>query len=80
MKLEPDKIKGTSNFYKEIGPYIGLGLQLAVTVTLSVFIGIWLDNQFETKPILTVVFSFFGVFAGIYTFIKSVLKAGNDKK
>jgi len=80
MKLEPDKIKGTNNFYKEVGPYVGLGLQLAVTVTVMVFLGIWLDGQFETKPILTVVFAFFGVFTGMYTFIKSVLKAGNDKK
>jgi ATP synthase protein I len=80
MKLEPDKIKGAGNFYKEVGPYIGLGLQLAVTVTLMIFIGIWLDGQFQTKPILTVVFAFLGVFAGMYTFIKSVLKAGNDKK
>ncbi|HSW55827.1 MAG TPA: AtpZ/AtpI family protein [Ignavibacteriaceae bacterium] len=80
MKLEPDKIKGTNNFYKEVGPYVGLGLQLAVTVTVMVFVGIWLDGQFETKPILTVVLAFFGVFAGMYTFIKSVLKAGNDKK
>ncbi|HEY6437728.1 MAG TPA: AtpZ/AtpI family protein [Ignavibacteriaceae bacterium] len=80
MKLEPDKIKGASNFYKDVGPYVGLGLQLAVTVTVMVFIGIWLDGQFETKPILTIVFSFFGVVAGMYTFIKSALKAGNDKK
>ncbi len=80
MKLEPDKIKGTSNFYKDVGPYVGLGLQLAVTVTVMVFLGIWLDGQFETKPILTIVFAFFGVFAGMYTFIKSVLKAGNDKE
>ena len=80
MKLEPDKIKGTSNYYKEIGPYIGLGLQLAVTVTVMVFIGIWLDGQFETKPVLTIVFAFLGVVTGMYTFIKSVLKAGNDKK
>jgi len=80
MKLEPDKIKGTSNFYKDVGPYIGLGLQLAVTVTVMVFIGIWLDGKFETTPILTIVCAFFGVFAGMYTFIKSVLKAGNDKK
>jgi ATP synthase protein I len=80
MKLEPDKLKGASNFYKDVGPYIGLGLQLAVTVTAMVFLGIWLDGQFETQPILTIVLSFFGVFAGLYTFIKSVLKAGNDKK
>jgi len=80
MKLEPDKLKGASNFYKDVGPYIGLGLQLAVTVTAMVFLGIWLDGQFETQPILTIVLSFLGVFAGLYTFIKSVLKAGNDKK
>jgi ATP synthase protein I len=80
MKLEPDKIKGASNFYRDAGPYIGLGFQLAVTVTIMVFIGIWLDGQFETKPILTIVFAFLGVFVGMYTFIKSVLKAGNDKK
>jgi F0F1-type ATP synthase assembly protein I len=52
---------------------------LAVTVTAMVFLGIWLDGQFETKPILTIILAFFGVFAGMYTFIKSVLKAGNDK-
>ena len=80
MKLEPEKIKGAGNFYKDVGPYVGLGLQLAVTVTVMVFIGIWLDGYFETKPILTVVFAFLGVFTGMYTFIKSVLKAGNDKK
>ncbi len=80
MKLEPDKKKGANDFYKDVGPYIGLGLQLAVVVTVMVFLGIWLDNQFETKPILTVIFAFLGVFTGMYTFIKSVLKAGNDKK
>ena len=80
MKLEPDKIKGASNFYKDIGPYVGLGLQLAGTVTVSVFIGIWLDGQFDTNPVLTIVFAFFGVFAGMYNFIKTVLKIGNDKK
>jgi ATP synthase protein I len=80
MKLEPDKSKGASNLYRDAGPYIGLGLQLAVTVTLMVFIGIWLDGQFETKPILTIVFAFLGITAGMYTFIKSALKAGNDKK
>ena len=79
MKLEPDKIKGASNFYKEIGPYVGLGLQLGLTVTVSVFIGIWLDGNFETSPVLTIVFAFLGVFAGMYNFIKTVLKS-DDKK
>ncbi|MBT8379243.1 MAG: AtpZ/AtpI family protein [Ignavibacteria bacterium] len=77
MKPDPDKLKrGSSKFYKEIGPYIGLGLQLAITVTVMVFLGLWLDGILETEPILTVVFAFLGVFAGLYTFIKSALKAG----
>jgi ATP synthase protein I len=77
MKLDPDQLKkGSNKFYKEIGPYIGLGLQLAITVTVMVFLGLWLDGVFETKPVLTVVFSFLGVFAGLYTFIKSAIKAG----
>lgn len=77
MKLEPpDKSKGASKFYKDVGPYIGLGLQLAITVTAMVFLGLWLDGIFETTPILTVVFSFLGVFVGMYTFIRSVIKAG----
>lgn len=80
MKLEPDNPKGARNLYKDVGPYIGLGLQLAVTVTVMVFIGIWLDEYFETKPVLTIVFAFLGVFTGMYTFIKSVLKAENGKK
>ena len=80
MKLDPNKIKSANNFYREIGPYLGLGLQLAVTVTLMVFLGIWLDDYFETQPILTIVFAFLGVFAGLYNFIKFVQKAGNDKK
>ena len=76
MKLEPDKLKGASKFYKDVAPYIGLGLQLAITVTVMVFLGLWLDGLFGMKPVLTVVFSFLGVFIGMYTFIKSVIKAG----
>ena len=80
MKPDHNKIKQGSNFYRDIAPYVGLGLQLAVTVTVTVFLGVWLDDKFDTNPILTIILSFFGVFAGLYTFIKSVLKAGNDNK
>ena len=76
MKTEDDKLKNISKMYKEIGPYIGLGMQLAITVTIMVFLGIWLDNYFNLSPVLTIVFAFLGVFTGLYNFIKSVLKSG----
>jgi F0F1-type ATP synthase assembly protein I len=39
-----------------------------------VFLGIWLDGMFSTKPVLTVIGAFLGIFAGMYNFIKSVTK------
>ncbi|QQS36892.1 MAG: AtpZ/AtpI family protein [Ignavibacteriales bacterium] len=74
-----DKGKDTSDLsrtYREIAPYIGLGTQLAVTVTAMVFLGIWLDGELNTNPVLTIVGSFIGVAAGMYHFIKSVTKSG----
>ncbi len=54
--------------------YVGLGTQLAITVTAMAFLGVWLDSKFKSEPILTVVFSFIGITLGLYNFIKTVLK------
>ena len=67
---EKDKI------LKEVTPYLGLGLQLAITVTAMSLLGVWLDGKFDISPILTISLSFLGVFAGMYNFIKSVTKTG----
>ena len=76
MNIKPDKVKNVNKIYQEVGPYLGLGMQLAITVTVMVFLGIWLDEKFNLSPILTVVFSMLGVFAGMYNFIKSVINSG----
>ncbi len=55
--------------------YLGLGTQLAVTILAMVFLGIWLDGKFSTTPVLTLVFSFIGIFGGLYNFIKSTIKS-----
>ena len=75
MPSEPKKDKGFIDSFRDVGPYLGLGLQLAVTVTIMVFVGIWLDENFNSKPILIIVCSIFGIFAGMYNFIKTVLKS-----
>lgn len=59
--------------YKDVGPYLGLGTQLAATIVLMFFLGRWLDSEFNTQPLFILVFSFLGGFAGIYNFIKAVL-------
>ncbi|MFZ1291729.1 MAG: AtpZ/AtpI family protein [Melioribacteraceae bacterium] len=66
--------------YKEVGPYLGLGTQLAASIILMFFLGRWLDSILQIEPILTIVFSFFGGFVGIYNVIKSTIKLNKKKK
>ncbi len=74
MKIN-NPLKDNNNSDNSWISYLGLGLQLAATVTIMVFIGVWLDGKFKTEPIFTVVFSFLGVISGLYNFIKTVLKS-----
>ena len=69
-----DKNPFNSNLFKDYTPYLGLGIQLAATTVVMVFIGIWLDGKFNTSPYLTLLFSFLGIFTGMYHFIKSVTR------
>lgn len=66
--------------YRDIGPYLGLGTQLAATIVLMFFLGRWLDDYLDIKPWLTISFSFLGGFAGIYNFIKTVLIQNEKQK
>ncbi len=75
MKNKDENEDGRSNFAVNYGPYLGLGLQLAVTVIVMVFLGIWLDDKFSTKPWMTVIFSFLGIATALYSFLRSVLKS-----
>ena len=76
MKLKPDKLNNVNKIYREVGPYLGLGMQLTITVTVMVFVGIWLDEKFDLSPVFTIVFASIGVSAGLYNFIKSVINSG----
>lgn len=72
--------KDFTDSYKDVGPYLGLGTQLAASIILLFFLGKWLDEKFKLFPLLTIAFSFLGGFAGIYNFIKSVLRLNEKKK
>ena len=74
------KPKSKKEISSELGPYLNLGWQLAITILLMVYVGWWLDNRFQTSPWLIIIFSFFGSFAAIYNFIRSVLKNSNKGK
>lgn len=72
-----------TRYYKEVGPYLGTGVQLAATVVIMFFIGRWIDNKTGLEPLFTLIFAVLGITAGIYNFIKTVLslsKSDNEKR
>ena len=72
-KPEDKNLKNASGIYKEVGPYMGMGFQLAATVALMVFIGIWIDKKTGKDPLFTLIFSFLGAGIGLYNFIRTVI-------
>jgi len=80
MKLEKRSTKQYNESFKNAGPYLGLGTQLAATIILMFFLGRWLDSKFNSTPLMILICSFLGGFAGIYNFIKTVLQLNEKKK
>lgn len=72
MYSKPTKDEGFVNSLRDVGPYLGLGLQLAVIIVVMVFIGDWLDSKFKTNYLFTLVGGFVGIGVGIYNLIKTV--------
>ncbi len=82
MNQEDNKKKlqdENKKIYKEIAPYLNLGLQLAVTIGGCVLLGWWLDRKFDMTPALTLIFTSFGFFAGFYNFFKAISKNKSDE-
>lgn len=80
MKLEKKSAEKLNESFKNVGPYLGLGTQLAAAIILMFFLGRWLDEEFDTTPLMILICSFIGGFAGIYNFIKTVLELNEKKK
>lgn len=67
-----------SKVLKDLGPYLTLGLQLAISVGVFVLLGWWLDAKFETAPRWIIICSIAGSVVGLYNFFKTI--AVQEKK
>ena len=82
LKIAKSKIKkqSLSNNEKK-GSFMGnafkLGTELVAAVGVGTIIGFILDNWFDTKPWLIIIFFFVGVVAGILNVIRSAKKLQN---
>ena len=61
------------------GPYLTLGLQLALTVVVFFFLGRWLDGKFGTDPWLMLAGLALGVGGGMTAFLRKALELGREE-
>lgn len=72
MEQKPEDNSGFAKSFRDVGPYLGLGLQLAITIIAAVLLGSWLDDKFYQKYTFTLIFAFLGIGVGLYNLIKTV--------
>ena len=72
-KISSDKINDGSNA-ASFGKALKISTELVAAVAVGSTIGFILDNWFDTKPLLTIIFFIMGVAAGIINVIKTAKK------
>lgn len=60
----------------------GFAFTMIVIIGVSVFLGIKVDQWLQLSPLFTIIFSVFGIFAGLFNLIRNVskLEERNDKE
>jgi len=79
-KKQPPGFGTVNKFYREFGPFLTLGFQLAAAVIVFYFIGSWVDRRFDTEPAFTLLGIMLGTVGGLIKFFTTVSKFGNKKE
>lgn len=70
------KKQNLAETYRTLGPYMGLGTELAASVVGMLLIGYFLDKHFNTSPWLLLTGAAIGMIGGFYNFFREVQKLG----
>lgn len=66
-------LDGSGGAYRKAGPYMGLGIEFAVTVIVCFVGGRWLDGKIGTEPVLALI----GLLVGTGAATFHLLRAAN---
>ncbi len=66
--------------FRDIGPYLNLGFQFAITVCLGVALGYWLDMRLNTLPLFIILGLLLGGLSGFLTLYRGVYPDRKKKK
>ncbi len=81
-KISKKSLNNNNQSSSSMGLALKLGTELVAAVLVGTIIGFILDNWFDTKPWLIIIFFFIGVSAGIANVIRSanlMQKDGGEK-
>ena len=67
--------KETSKNIRELAYYSSLGLTVAISIFIGLFLGVWLDGKFETSPVLTFLFLGLGIAAGFRNLVRAAKRS-----
>jgi F0F1-type ATP synthase assembly protein I len=79
-KKKTELFPGINQLYRDFGPYLTLGFQLAAAVLLFFFIGWWLDSTYETSPTFQLLGVLIGSVGGMVKFFRTVSNLNKTKK
>ena len=72
--IKKDALIDKSRNAASLGKALKISTEFVAAVVVGSTIGFLLDNWFDTKPLLTIIFFFMGVAAGILNVFKSAKK------
>lgn len=68
-----NNISSIAEGYRKISPYMNIGLVWAIAVIIFTYIGLRLDEKWNSRPWFTLAGALFGIVTGFYHFIKTVI-------
>jgi ATP synthase protein I len=61
--------------FREMAYYSSLGLSVAFAIFIGLFVGLKIDQYFDTSPIFTLIFLAFGVAASFSNIIRAIKRS-----
>jgi F0F1-type ATP synthase assembly protein I len=75
-----DDTPGLDHVYRDVAPYLTLGIQLAAAVVFFFLIGWWLDTRTNMSPTFKLIGLFVGFLGGMIKFFRSAAEMSKKDK
>jgi F0F1-type ATP synthase assembly protein I len=74
------QLKGAAGSFQKAAPYINISYVLLASMAILGALGWWMDGQFLTKPLFTVLGIIGGLFLGFYNLFKVIQKLEKENR